>query len=123
MSTKDFTSALRSTTASHKRTVEERMAIATSRDGKVLAPPGASAAAPAKSTEVAAEKSVRENFSMPAADAQLIRELMIRAGRQGVPVSGKSAVVRAALRHLAAASPEVLAGALDAVEPVKHGRK
>lgn len=122
MSSKDFTSTLRSTTATQKRTAEERIAIASTVDGKILAPV-APAAIPAKSNEVAAERCVRENFSMPPADAQLIRELMIRAGRQGVPVSGRSAVIRAAIRHLAAASPQALAQALGSLEPVKHGRK
>lgn len=123
MNTSDLEAVVRSTTASHKLSVEQRLAIASSVNGEILGPPAPSVAAPAKSTAVSAERSVRENFSMPPADAELIRELMIRAGRQGVPVSGKSTVIRAALRHLAAASPEVLARALDAVEPVKHGRK
>lgn len=122
MSSTELTSTLRSTTATQKRTAEERIAIASTVNGKILGPE-APAAMPAKSNEVAAERSVRENFSMPPADAQLIRELMIRAGRQGVPVSGRSAVIRAAIRHLAAASPKVLAQALGSLEPVKHGRK
>lgn len=64
---------------------------------------------------------VRDSFTMPQADFDLVAVLKQRA-MTGQRQARKSELLRAGLRALAALSPAALVKALDTLEPVKTGR-
>lgn len=64
---------------------------------------------------------IRDSFTMPAADHQLIRELQITYARCGI-LFNKGEVLRAGLHALKSMSPEDLAEIASQVEHVKTGR-
>lgn len=65
---------------------------------------------------------VRDTFSMPPADNELIDTLRARAARLG-RIRYRSEIVRAALRSLAALDEENMIAAVDAVERVEQGNR
>lgn len=73
------------------------------------------------SPSAAAEKVIRDGFTMPADDYALIAQLQATSLEAGLAVS-KSAVLRAGLHALKAMSPEDLCQVLAALEKVKPGR-
>jgi len=65
---------------------------------------------------------VRETFSMPPADRDLVETLRARAARHG-RLCYKSEIVRAALRSLARLDEVQMIAAVDAVERVEQGNR
>lgn len=65
---------------------------------------------------------VRDTFSMPPADNDLIDTLRARAARHG-RIRYRSEIVRAALRSLAALDEVNMIAAVDAVERVEQGNR
>lgn len=65
---------------------------------------------------------VRDTFSMPPSDSELIDELRSRAARHG-RICFRSEIVRAALRSLAALNEVQMIAAVDAVERVEPGKR
>ena len=65
---------------------------------------------------------VRDTFSMPPCDSDLIDNLRARAARHG-RICFRSEIVRAALRSLAALDEVNMIAAVDAVERVEPGKK
>lgn len=89
---------------------------------EVPPPSPAPATAPAEKSPPPPSAVVRETFSMPPRDSELIDELRARAGRHG-RLCFRSEIVRAALRSLAALDEVHMIAAVDAVERVEPGRK
>ncbi len=67
------------------------------------------------------EKLVRDSFTMPRADLQLIKQLQARAIAFHRPAK-KSELLRAGLHALAALTDEHLRASLDGLTPLKPGR-
>lgn len=76
-----------------------------------------------KSTDVKAKKTklIRDSFTMPKGEYQVIDELKARAAKLGHPVK-KSEVLRAAIKQIAGLSDVALIAAMSAVPPIKTGR-
>ena len=87
------------------------------------APPAAAPAAAAEPTKAAKSKTklVRDSFTMPQADFELVAALKQRAVRFERPAK-KSELLRAGLHALAALNDTKLRAALDALTPLKPGR-
>ena len=85
------------------------------------APEAASRKSADESRKPAKPKLVRDSFTMPQADFDLVAVLKQRALGFKRPVK-KSELLRAGLHALNALSDKRLQGALDALEPLKPGR-
>jgi len=85
------------------------------------APAPAAAAAEEKARRPKKEKVVRDSFTMPKSDYEMIAELKKRCIAAGVPVK-KSELLRAGLQMLAFAPEKRLIAAVTALEQVKTGR-
>lgn len=69
------------------------------------------------------DQTVRKTaYSMPASEAHLPEEMMLRAARMGV-IRNRSEVVRAAMNLLANSDDETFFAAIMGVERLKPGRK
>lgn len=142
MSRKNFAGALRKTSTSQKHIIDDRFAKA---DSILLGlkpdsiAPLPTAALPTKvtaamvgdeaSTSAALPDAVkgggmviRDTFSMPPIDHELIEMLRTRAAREGRNTT-KSEIVRAGLNSLAALEAWQLVKLLDGLERIKPGRK
>lgn len=82
----------------------------------------ATAEADRETPDSAVQRVVRDTFSMPVSDYQLIDQLRQACLQQGVAVN-KSELVRAGLKVLAALSESELRLAVARVEKVKVGRR
>lgn len=145
MSKKDFAGALRKSATTQKRVIDDRFAKADSvllgMKPEAVVPPSSSqapglpdAAQPAlpllaipavdapPDVPKAESMVVRDTFSMPSGDHELIEQLRIRAAREGRNTN-KSEVVRAGLRALVSLAPSQLLELLEGLERVKPGRK
>lgn len=67
-------------------------------------------------------QAIRDTFSMPASDHQLIEQLRITAAREG-RITNKSEVIRAGLQSLAGLNPGQLVVMLNGLEKIRPGRK
>ena len=106
--------------ASAKRVATKRPTVKKAQTAKpVNAPP----VKLEKSTEVKAKKTklIRDSFTMPKGEYQVIDELKARAAKLGHPVK-KSELLRAAIKQIAGLSDAALIAAMSAVPPIKTGR-
>lgn len=142
MTKKDFSGALRRTATVQRDLIDERFSRADSvllgmqdqqatsdgagssgevhRQEEARAPAATSAAASGMGGQGGLV--VRDTFSMPRGDHDLIEVLRIRAAREGRN-TGKSEIIRAGLAALAAQAPADLVALLDGLERVRPGRK
>ena len=67
-------------------------------------------------------QAIRDTFSMPSTDHQLIDQLRITAAREG-RITNKSEVIRAGLQSLVGLSPGQLIVMLNGLEKIRPGRK
>ena len=117
---RDFSSALRKSTGTQKQVIDARFAKADSVllniKSEVPSPPP-----PAEPTPKV-EMVVRDTFTMPPAEHELIEQLRTIAAKEGRIVT-KSEIVRAGLAVLVNLKPEGLLQALEHLVKVRPGRK
>jgi hypothetical protein len=115
MAPKDIRAVLDESVRAEEQTVTDRFATAEAffdrRDPRTLQPP----VAPPR------EKVVRDGFSMPASDYDLIAAIQETCLQAGFSMT-KSEVLRAGLRALRDLTPEALKERYQALEKVKLGR-
>lgn len=78
-------------------------------------------AAPTKPTKVKKPKMVRDSFTFPKAEYEVLDALKLRAAKLGKPVK-KTELLRAGIKAIAAMSDSALLAALQAVPSLKTGR-
>ncbi len=78
-------------------------------------------AAPAKPVKVKKPKMVRDSFTFPKAEYEVLDALKLRAAKLGKPAK-KTEVLRAGIKAIAAMSDAALLAALQAVPSLKTGR-
>lgn len=76
---------------------------------------------PVKEDKAKKPKLVRDSFTIPKGEYEMLQELKERAGRAGISVK-KSELLRAGIKALAAMGDAAFAGALAAVPALKTGR-
>ena len=101
-----------------KKTVSSRLPTYDRFDRAEKALEGAGAVEPSRAKRT---KVVRDAYSMPVEDHELVEAARKRAGRNGLLVT-KSEVVRAGLRLIAGLEDAHFIEALEAVEKLKTGR-
>ena len=79
------------------------------------------AAVPVKADKPKKPKLVRDSFTIPKLEFNVLQALKLRAAGQGTP-SKKSELLRAGIMALAAMGDAAFAAALRAVPPIKTGR-
>ncbi len=141
MAKKDYSVALRKTATAQRDIIDDRFSRADSvllglkgqpedsgeapvpQDVEAPATLPSEATSPTETGATRAEASViRDTFSMPPGDHELISTLRTRAAREGRNTN-KSEVIRAGLVALASLGPAQLIAVLDGLERVKPGRK
>lgn len=115
--TSRFRDQLQKTVAAEKKSLDDRFAKADEALGSVKSP------VPAPSPQIPQKKRViRDAFSIPEDDYELIEKIRDRLVRELAMVRNKSEVVRAGLKLLYAMDAEQLREAVEAVERLKPGR-
>lgn len=122
---RDMKSALSKSIANERTAIEDRFSKAESilggekkRERRERAP---KPQVPKPAPKPVAKKVVRDSFTMPEDDYQLLGELKTQCLKLGIEVN-KGEIVRAGLKALAAMEAAQLRQALAAVERIKTGR-
>ncbi len=111
---KTMKDALKKSLQTEERRVEERF---TKADGIFSVPPEKiESPVPKKPLE----QVIRDTFSMPKKDGDLITEVRLRCMRAGIDTT-RSEIVRAGIRHLAQLSSDELCRLIEGIEKLKPG--
>jgi hypothetical protein len=93
----------------------------TAKASKTVATPATNKAIPSKVAKVKKPKMVRDSFTIPKPEYDVLNELKLRAAKLGSPAK-KTELVRAGIKLLAALSDTAYRQALRAVPSLKTGR-
>ena len=118
MAREDIRKALGASLKAEEQSIQSRFEKA-----EALLSPKKAAPKPAKPKPRPAKKErvIRDSFTMPKSDYELLAELKKRAIKLGLSAT-KSELVRAGLRSLSQLSDERLAGVIEKLDKVKTGR-
>lgn len=119
---KDMGSKLKTSLEAEDQSLDERFAKADVALATKTSVPGKKKKTGAGRKKKAAPKVIRDTFSMPPADHQLIGELRDRLVQEHALVLNKSEILRAGLIALSAMTPPQIKSAATKVAKVKAGR-
>jgi hypothetical protein len=121
MATPDMKAALEASLRGEERAVADRFAKADAFNTQHSSPTSPAASSPPPSQPATHQKVMRDGFTMPVSDYQLITQIRERCLASGIVVT-KSEVLRAGLHALTSMPPEDLVRLAATLTKVKPGR-